>query len=110
MKAEVYSWRLSAERKAELEQESRRQDTSLSALLERVTDEWLAERRKGLANDEDEQTAIRRRAMPAIGSIRGGDPTRSARTSELVSEIIARKHAKETRALARIRRTASRTD
>lgn len=109
MKTEVYSWRLSTDRKAELEQEARREGTSLSALLDRVTAEWLAERRNGHSNDDAEQAAIRKRAMSAIGSIRGGDPTRSARTSELVSEIIARKHAKESRALARRRRTSLRT-
>jgi hypothetical protein len=109
MKTEVYSWRLSAERKAALEEEARREGTSLSSLLDRVTADWLAERRNGRADDEAEQTAIRKRAMAAIGSICGGDPTRSARTSELVSEIIARKHAKESRAFARTRRTSLRT-
>jgi hypothetical protein len=107
MKTEVYSWRLSADRKTELEQEARRERTSLSALLDRVTADWLAERRNSHADDEAEQAAIRRRAASAIGSIRGGDPTRSARASELVREIIARKHAKESRAPLR---TARRTN
>jgi|ERR1035437_912145 hypothetical protein len=115
MKTEVYSWRLSADKKAELEEEARREGTSMSALLDRVTAEWLTERRNGHWDDDAEQAAIRKRAMAAIGSIRSGDPTRSARTSELVSEIIARKHAKESRAFARIfhktsRRAASRAD
>lgn len=101
MKTEVYSWRLSTHRKAELEQEAHREGTSLSALLERVTAEWLAQRRNGDFNDEEEQAAIRRRAASAIGSIRGGDPTRSARTSELVREIIYKKHLKESNAFAR---------
>ena len=108
MKTEVYSWRLSAERKAELEAEARREGTSLSALLDQVTAEWLAERRNGHSNDDAEQAAIRKRAMSAIGSVRGGDPTRSARTSELVREIIARKHEKESRAFARIFRKSAR--
>jgi hypothetical protein len=47
--------------------------------------------------------------MGAIGSVRGGDPTRSARSSELVSDIIAGKHEKESRAFARTRRTSIRT-
>ena len=101
MKTEVYSWRVSAERKAELEEEARREGTSLSALLDRVTADWLAERRTGQADDEAEQAAIRKRAMAAIGSIRGSDPTRSARASELVREILARKRAKESHAFAR---------
>jgi hypothetical protein len=112
MKTEVYSWRLSAIRKAELEEQARRERTSLSALLDRVTAEWLAERRNGHAGDEAEQAAIRRRAMAAIGSIKGGDPTRSQRASELAREIINRKHVKESNALSRRfgRRTARRTD
>jgi hypothetical protein len=112
MKTEVYSWRLSADRKAELEEQARREGTSLSALLDRVTAEWLAERRNGHADDEAEQAAIRRRAMAAIGSIKGGDPTRSQRASELIREIIYRKHVKESNALSRrfSRRTARRTD
>jgi hypothetical protein len=95
MKTEVYSWRVSAQRKAELESEARRERTSLAALLERITSDWLAERRNGHADDEAAQAAIRKRAAAAIGSISGGDPTRSVRASELVREIIARKHAKE---------------
>jgi hypothetical protein len=108
MKTEVYSWRLSADRKAELEAEARREGTSLSSLLDRVTAEWLAVRRNTLADDAAEQAAIRKRAMAAIGSVRGGDPTRSARTSELVGEIIARKHEKESRAFAQIFRKSAR--
>jgi hypothetical protein len=105
MKTEVYSWRLAAETKAQLEEEARREGTSLSGLLDRVSAEWLAERRNNQADDEVEQAAIRKRARAAIGSVRGGDPMRSARTSELVSEMVARKHAKESRAFTRTRRT-----
>jgi hypothetical protein len=108
MKTEVYSWRLSADRKAALEEEARREGTSLSALLDRVTADWLTHRRNGHPNDDAEQAAIRKRAMAAIGSIRSGDPTRSSRTSELVREIIAEKHEKESRAFARIFRKSSR--
>jgi hypothetical protein len=101
MKTEVYSWRLSAERKAELEAEARRQGTSLSGLLDRVTADWLAERRNGHSDDEAEQAAIRKRVMATVGTIRGNDPTRSEHTSELVREIIYKKHVKESNALAR---------
>ena len=106
MKTVVCRWRLSSERKAELIEEARREGTSLSALLDRVTGEWLA-RRHRRSQDEDEaeaeaeQAAIRKRAMAAIGTISGSDPTRSARTGELVREIILRKHLKESNALAR---------
>jgi hypothetical protein len=108
MKTEVYSWRLSADRKAQLEEQARREGTSLSALLDRVTAEWLAERRNGQADDEAEQAAIRRRVMSTVGTIRGEDPTRSERTSERVREIIYKKHLKESNALKR--RFGRRTD
>jgi hypothetical protein len=101
MKTEVYRWRLSAARKAELESEARRKGTSVSNLLEQITAEWLAERRKGDSGDDAEQAAIRRRAQPVIGSIHGGDPTRAERASQLVREIIYRKHLKESNAFAR---------
>jgi hypothetical protein len=101
MKTEVYSWRVSAERKAELEAEARREGTSLSALLDRVTADWLAERRSDNSDDEAQQAAIRKRVMATVGTIHGNDPTRSARTSELVREIIYKKHVKESNAFAR---------
>jgi hypothetical protein len=107
MKTEVYSWRLSAVRKADLESEARRKGTSVSKLLEQITAEWLAQRRNGHSDDAAEQAAIRRRAAAAIGSIRGGDPTRSVRTRELVREIIGRKHAQESGASLRTARRAN---
>jgi len=39
----VYGWHLAAERNAELEEEARREGSPLSSLVERVTDDWLAE-------------------------------------------------------------------
>jgi|SRR5579871_3990442 len=101
MKTEVYSWRLSAEKKAALEGEARREGTSLSALLDGITGDWLSARRDGKGDDEAEQAAIRKRAAAAIGSIQGGDPMRASRARELVRERIRRKHAKESRASRR---------
>ncbi len=102
MKTEVYSWRLSADRKAELEAEARREGMSVSALLDRATADWLAQRRKdGNSEDDAAQAALRKRVMATVGTIRGGDPTRSERTSELVREIISKKHVKESDALKR---------
>lgn len=101
MKSEVYSWRLSADKKALLEIEARREGTSLSALLDDITSNWLDERHNGNGDDEAEQSAIRKRAAAAIGAIRGEDPTRSSRASQLVREMIVRKDAKESRASRR---------
>jgi hypothetical protein len=106
MKSEVYSWRVSADRKAALEEEARREGTTVSALLDRVTGDWLAHRRNGHSNDEAEQAALHKRVMKTVGTIRSGDPTMAERAGELVREIISRKHEKESRAAARyLRRT-----
>jgi hypothetical protein len=101
MKTVVYRWLLSAHKKTELEAEARREGMSVCALLDVITADWLARRQRGRSEDEATQAAIRKRAMAAIGTIRGGDPTRSERASELVREIIHKKHLKESNALAR---------
>ena len=86
MKTEVYTWRLSADRKTALEEEAGARGTSLSMLLDRVTADWLAQRRNGHSDEDGEQAEIRNRARAAIGSIQGDNSTRSERTSELVAK------------------------
>jgi hypothetical protein len=108
MKTEVYSWRLSAQRKADLEAEAHREGTSISSLLDQVTADWLAERRNGHSDDEAQQAALHQRVMDTVGTIRSDEPSRSERTSELVREIIYKKHVKESNALKR--RLGRRTD
>jgi hypothetical protein len=103
MKTAVYSWRVSAEKKMELESEARRQGRSLAAVLEQITTDWLEQRRLASNDDEAEQAAIRRRVMATVGTLRGGDPTRSSRTSELVRDVIWEKHLKERERNARRR-------
>ncbi len=101
MKTEVYSWRVSAAKKAELESEARREGTSVAELLERITADWLQERRTSRNGEEDEQAALRRRVMATVGTIRSGDPTLATRAREVVRERIARKHTEESRASRR---------
>ena len=96
MKTEVYSWRLSAAKKADLENEARREGTSLSALLDRVTAGW----RNGDSDDE-EQVTLRKRVMATVGTIHGDAPPLAERARELVRETIYKKHLKESNALAR---------
>jgi Ribbon-helix-helix protein, copG family len=108
MKTEVYSWRLSVELKAGLEEQARREGRSVSALLEELASQGLRARRNGESNDEAQQAAIRARVMATVGTIQGNDPHGSERAAELVREIIHKKHCKESDALAR--RLRRRTD
>jgi len=94
MKTEVYSWRVSAQRKAELESEAQREGTSLAALLEQITADWLDERRNSRNGEESEQIAIRKRAAAAIGSITGGDPMRASHASQRVKEILRKRYGR----------------
>jgi len=63
MKTEVYSWRLSAELKAELEGQARHESKSLSALLQEIASDGLRARRNGSSSDDAEQAAIRKRVQ-----------------------------------------------
>jgi hypothetical protein len=101
MKTEVYSWRVSAMRKAELESEARRKGTSLAQLLEQITEHWLDERRRERSGEEAEQAAIRKRVMATVGTIRSGDPMLSTKARDIVRERIVSKHAKESNASRR---------
>ena len=94
MKTEVYSWRVSAQRKAELESEAHREGTSLAGLLEQITADWLDERRNSRNGEESEQSAIRKRAAAAIGSITGGDPMRASQASQRVKEILRKRYGR----------------
>ena len=101
MKTDVYSWRVSPQRKAELESEARREGTSLAGLLEQITEDWLQKRRNSRNGDEAEQAALRRRVMATVGTLRSGDPTLATRAREVVRDRIVRKHAEESRASRR---------
>ena len=100
MKTAVYSWRLSVELKAHLEQQAREEGRSISDLLEELASEGLRMRRSQF-DDEAEQAAIRLRAAAGVGAVRGGEPTRASRARDLVREIIKRKYQKESRASRR---------
>jgi hypothetical protein len=101
MKTEVYSWRVSAQKKAELASEARREGTSLAELLERITAEWLRKRSNSRNGDAAEQAALRRRVMATVGTIRSGDPMLATRARETVRERIQRKQAQEANASRR---------
>jgi hypothetical protein len=94
MKTEVYSWRVSAEQKAELESEARREGTSLATLLARITADWLGERRNSRNSEDAEQAAIRKRAASVIGSMVGNDPSRASQSSQRVKEILSKRYGR----------------
>jgi hypothetical protein len=92
MKTSVYSWRVTSERKALLEELARRQNRSVAEVLDEAVSAWIAQR---AANDDEEegQSALRRAAQRAIGRIKGGNPDRAGNARALIRERLQRKRA-----------------
>ena len=92
-KTEVYTWRVSPETKMELEIEARREATSLAALLDRMTQEWLRNRRPSIGEDEEQQR-LHAAAARTFGSIAGGEPRRAERARNLVRQRLAKRYGR----------------
>ncbi len=91
-KSEVYSWRLSPETKEALEDRARGEGTSMAKLLDRIVGGWLEQQ---TADEEaTEQRRLHAAAAKTIGTIRGGDPTRAERASELVRAKLREKYGR----------------
>jgi hypothetical protein len=93
MKTEVYSWRLSAGLKCELERAARARNTSLSAMLETLVGEWLEENADKLIDDA-EQKRLHTAAKRHFGVVKGRNPHRSERVSELLVKNLRRRYGR----------------
>jgi hypothetical protein len=93
MKTEVYSWRLTPSRKANLERIARRRKLKIAHVLDMAVDEWLAKHATDVAGDE-EQKRLHDLAQKYIGVIKGNDPTKSANVTKLVRQNLRRKYAR----------------
>jgi hypothetical protein len=94
MKTAVYSWRVSRERKAELEELARKQKRSVAELLDEAVERMLREH----AQREDEQETQRRlhrAAARAIGRIRGGDPNRAENARMVLHQRLQQKRSRK---------------
>ena len=93
MKTDVYSWRVAARLKADLEREARRRNMSVSAILDLAAREWLD---KSAANgeSEEEQQRLRRAALKYVGAFSGGNPTRAENASQAVRQRLRQRHGR----------------
>jgi hypothetical protein len=87
-KSEVYSWRVSPETKAALEDEARRRGVSLAELMETITQAWLESSSSRDPDDEAEQARLHAAARRVLGTIHGGDPHRSERVRATVQQRV----------------------
>jgi hypothetical protein len=88
MKTTVYSWRVSLERKAALEELARKQKRSVAELLDDAVGRLLQEQ-AAREHDDEAQRRMRDAAKRAIGRIAGGDPHRAERARVSVRERLA---------------------
>jgi hypothetical protein len=93
MKTSVYSWRVDPDLKSRLSDVARSEKTSVSKLLDRIVGEWLS----GDGSSEDEESTQARlhgAASQAIGSIRGGRPSRAEEAAGTVKERVRRQRGR----------------
>ncbi len=88
-KTEVYSWRVATQTKMALEEEARREGSSVASLLDRITREWMEARRSAIGDEADQ--ARWARIVPTLGTISGGGPSA---TNEHVRRVIRNRLAK----------------
>ena len=88
-KTDVYSWRLSPDLKAELEEAARETSRNLATLLEEIAEDWLAHHRARAGTEDDEQRSVRAAAMKTVGAIHGGDPHRAESARETLRARLA---------------------
>lgn len=92
-KSEVYSWRLRPALKAELETVARAENLSLSALLDRIAEDWLKTHRG--PEDEAEQKRVRAALMACAGTIEGdGISATNARVRQVIVERLEQKYGR----------------
>jgi hypothetical protein len=67
-KSEVYSWRLSRETRAIVEDEARRQRTSLAGVLDRIVQEWRRRQERPDDDSAEQADILQRYLTKAVGA------------------------------------------
>jgi hypothetical protein len=91
MKTEVYSWRLSAHLKSQLQEAARAEQKSMSDLLEEIVKSWLHYARGQSDAEEERQRRVREAVMKCAGTIEGSPDLAENARSEVRARI-ARRH------------------
>jgi hypothetical protein len=93
VKSEVYSWRLSPQMKRALEETARRENQSVSALLERIV---IRAFRDGAAGQPEKEIVLQKRlhaaGMVSIGRLNGGRANRSTHVRQDLRRKLRRQY------------------
>ena len=92
-KSEVYSWRVTPALKAELEAAARAEKIPLSALMERIAEDWLKGRRS--SREKAAQQRLRAALMACAGTYKGdGTSATNQRIREVMGEHLEAKYGR----------------
>jgi hypothetical protein len=91
-KTEVYSWRLSVETKAALEETARQKQSSVAELLDQIVGDWLT-RQQAFKVDDAEQQRLHAAALKTIGTIQGDNPDRARNAKTLLRAKLVKRRA-----------------
>jgi hypothetical protein len=92
-KSEVYSWRVTTDLKAALEDAAREERTSVGELLGRMARQWLRDRAARASESETVQRRTRASAERFVGSLAGGNPRRAEGVRRELRERLAKRRA-----------------
>jgi hypothetical protein len=93
MKTKVYSWRLSASLKTELERVARIRKVPVSRLIDLAARDWLAKNARDVAGDE-EQRRLHAIAERFIGAFSSGERHDAKAVRETIRKRLARKYGR----------------
>jgi hypothetical protein len=91
-KTEVYSWRVDAGTKAELQRAAKHANQSLGRLLDRIVREWLDAHPNG--TDAAEQKRLHEAVSKCIGVLHRDTPYSAENTRRVIRERLARKYGR----------------
>jgi hypothetical protein len=91
-KTEIYTWRLSSETKAGLEEVARNTNRSVAQLLDEIVAEHLTAARHAGDSEIGTQRRLHAGAARLLGSLAGGPGRRSERTRQLVRARLKRRY------------------
>ncbi|MGH7813096.1 MAG: hypothetical protein ACREQI_03735 [Candidatus Binataceae bacterium] len=94
-KTAVYSWRVSARTKEELENAARRTSRSVASLLESIVDEWIKAEKIANGDDELAQRQLHAAAAMAIGTLNGRNPLRAEQARRTIRKRLTRRYASQ---------------
>jgi hypothetical protein len=93
MRDQVYSWRLTAEQKSDLERAARLQKVPVSSILSMAVQDWLQKTGRELS-EEDQQRQLHEVAEKHLGAFAGRNSRRAENARQTIRARLRKRHAK----------------